>query len=54
MLAHFFLWHLKLRLGEKSSRADGVAAAEIIGRRLARAQRDNRRGPRLWGVGPMA
>src|SRR5215468_3549470 len=34
MLAHFFLWHLKLRLGEKSSRADGVAAAEIIGRRL--------------------
>ena len=37
MLAHFFLWHLKLRLGEKSSRADGVAAAEIIGRRLARA-----------------
>ena len=37
MLAHFFLWHLKLRLGEKSSRADGVAAAEIIGRRLALA-----------------
>jgi SRSO17 transposase len=41
MLAHFFLWHLKLRLGEKSSRADGVAAAEIIGRRLARAHRDD-------------
>ena len=41
MLAHFFLWHLKLRLGEKSARADGVAAAEIIGRRLARAHRDD-------------
>jgi SRSO17 transposase len=41
MLAHFFLWHLKLRLGEKSSRADGVAAAELIGRRLARAHRDD-------------
>jgi SRSO17 transposase len=41
MLAHFFLWHLKLRLGEKSSRADGVAAAEIIGRRLALAHRDD-------------
>jgi SRSO17 transposase len=40
MLAHFFLWHLKLRLGGKSSRADGIAAAEIIGRRLALAQRD--------------
>jgi SRSO17 transposase len=41
MLAHFFLWHLKLRLGKKSSRADGVAAAEIIGRRLALAHRDD-------------
>ena len=37
MLAHFFLWHIKVRLGEKSSRADGVAAAEIIGCRLALA-----------------
>jgi len=37
MLAHFFLWHLKLRLGKKSSRADGVAATEIIGGRLALA-----------------
>jgi SRSO17 transposase len=41
MLAHFFLWHLKLRLGEKSSRADGIAAAEIIGHRLALAYRDD-------------
>jgi SRSO17 transposase len=41
MLAHFFLWRVKLRLGKKSSRADGVAAAEIIGRRLALAHRDD-------------
>jgi SRSO17 transposase len=27
MLAHFFLWHLKLRLGKKSPGADGVPAA---------------------------
>jgi SRSO17 transposase len=41
MLAHFFLWRVKLRLGEKSARADGVAAAEVVGRRLALAQRDD-------------
>ena len=41
MLAHFFLWHLKRRLGEKSARAAGVAATEIIGRRLALAHRDD-------------
>lgn len=41
MLAHFFLWHLKIRLGKKSARADGIAAAEIIGRRLALAYRDD-------------
>jgi SRSO17 transposase len=32
MLAHFFLWHLKLKLGEKSPSADGVAAADVTGR----------------------
>jgi SRSO17 transposase len=37
MLAHFFLWHLKLRLGKKSSRTDGVAAADIIRSGLAPA-----------------
>src|SRR6201993_1468416 len=31
MLAHFFLWHLKLRLGKKSPRTDGVAAADVVG-----------------------
>ena len=37
MLAHFFLWHLKLRLGKKSSSVDGVAAPDLIGRGLAPA-----------------
>jgi len=40
MLAHFFLWHLKLRLGKKSSRADGVAGADAVGGRVAAADRD--------------
>jgi SRSO17 transposase len=31
MLAHFFLWHLKRRLGKKSPRADDVATAEVTG-----------------------
>jgi SRSO17 transposase len=31
MLAHFFLWHLKLHLGKKSAGPYGVAAADIIG-----------------------
>jgi len=37
MLAHFFLWHLKRRLGKKSSSVDGVAAPDIIGRDLTPA-----------------
>jgi hypothetical protein len=40
MLAHFFLWHLKLRLGKKSSCADGVAAADVVGRRVTAADSD--------------
>jgi hypothetical protein len=31
MLAHFFLWHLKLRLGEKSPSAHGGPAADDLG-----------------------
>jgi len=34
MLAHCFLWHLKLRLGKKSSSPHRVAAADDIGSRL--------------------
>jgi SRSO17 transposase len=29
MLAHFFLWHLKIRLGKKSTSAYGVTAEEV-------------------------
>src|SRR5437764_4708899 len=37
MLAHFFLWHLKLSLGKKSPGPHGVAAADVIGGRLTPA-----------------
>jgi SRSO17 transposase len=37
MLAHFFLWHLKLRLGEKSSRINGVASSAVTGSRVTHA-----------------
>jgi SRSO17 transposase len=37
MLAHCLLWHLKLRMGKKSARADGGATANDIGGRLAPA-----------------
>jgi SRSO17 transposase len=42
MLAHFFLWHLKLRLGKKSPRVDGVAAADVVGRSVTAADSDGR------------
>ena len=35
MLAHFFLWHLKGRLGEKSASADRVAAPPVLRSRVA-------------------
>jgi hypothetical protein len=31
MLAHFFLWHLKLTVGEKSSGSDSLTVADVIG-----------------------
>jgi SRSO17 transposase len=34
ILAHFFLWHLKLHLGKKSSGPHRVTAADVIGGRL--------------------
>ncbi len=37
MLAHFFLWRLKVRLGKKSTGAHGVAVADGIGSGLAPA-----------------
>jgi hypothetical protein len=52
MLAHFFLWHLKLHLGKKSPRAHGVAGAEIAGSRVTLA--DVQRGRRPHVRGPAA
>lgn len=37
MLAHFFLWHLKLRLGKKSARPHGLATPHDLGCRLTSA-----------------
>jgi SRSO17 transposase len=37
MLAHFFLWRLKLRLGKKSSGADGIPTTDHIGSGLTPA-----------------
>jgi SRSO17 transposase len=37
MLAHFFLWHLKLHWGEKSPSPHRVAAADVIGSGLTPA-----------------
>jgi len=37
MLAHFFLWHLQARLGEKSASPDGIAAPPVIRSRVAPA-----------------
>ena len=34
MLAHFFLWHVKIRLGEKSTSLDPVPDADAIGSSL--------------------
>jgi SRSO17 transposase len=37
MLAHFFLWHLKLHLGKKSSSPHRIAAADALGSRFTLA-----------------
>jgi SRSO17 transposase len=54
MLAHFFLWHLKCRLGKKSSSVDGLPAADVIGRGVAPAALDDCRGAGVGGVGAAA
>src|SRR3954451_8069449 len=41
MLAHFFLWHLKIRLGKKSSCPHRGPAPEITGGHLAPAHVDD-------------
>ena len=37
MLAHFFLWHLQLHVGEKSAGPHRVAGADTVGSRLTPA-----------------
>jgi SRSO17 transposase len=52
MLAHFFLWHLKMRLGKKSPSADGVATAHLVRGDPPLTHLHGARGPRVGGVGP--
>lgn len=54
MLAHFFLWHLKGRLGEKSASADRIAAPPVMRRRVTPACVYDGGEPRLCGLGPTA
>ena len=52
MMAHFFLWHLKIRLGKKSPSADGVATAYLVSGDPPLTHLHGSRGPRAGGVGP--
>jgi len=54
MLAHCFLWHLKLRLGKKSASPHGLAATDHLGSRLTPADLDDCRGPGVGRVGAEA
>ncbi len=52
MLAHFFLWHLQIRLGKNSPSADGITTAHLVGGDLAQTHVHGCGGPRTGGVGP--
>jgi SRSO17 transposase len=52
MLAHFFRWHLPIRLGKKSPSADGGTGADLAGSALALAHVHGGGCPRAGGVGP--
>jgi SRSO17 transposase len=54
MLAHFFLWHLKLRLGKKSASPDRLTAADRFGSRLTPADLYDCRGAGVDCVGAEA
>jgi SRSO17 transposase len=54
MLAHFFLWHLKLRLGKKSTSPHRIAAADPLGSRLTLADVYHSRDPGTRRVGAAA
>jgi SRSO17 transposase len=51
MLAHFFLWHLKIRLGKKSPGPDGLAGAETPGSGFTHTHVYGGHRPRSGGVG---
>jgi SRSO17 transposase len=50
MLAHFFLWHLKIRLGKKSTSAYGLASEKIVDVHLAPEKLHPRRGLRVGEI----
>ena len=52
MLAHFFLWHLQIRVGKKSPCTDGVATARLVRGDPPLTHLHGARGPRAGGVGP--
>jgi SRSO17 transposase len=54
MLAHFFLWHLKLHVGKKSSSPHRVTGADVIGGRLTPADLYDCRRARVRRVGAAA
>ena len=54
MLAHFFLWHVKRRLGKQSAGSYDVPIAGVIERGLTPTTPDDRRGPGVGGVGAAA
>jgi SRSO17 transposase len=54
MLAHCFLWHLKLRLGKKSSSPHCLPAADSLGSRLTPADIYDCRGTGVGRVGAEA
>jgi hypothetical protein len=47
MLAHFFLWHLKIHVGKKSPGAHGVPSAAAPGSGLTLADVEDCRRPRV-------
>ena len=54
MLAHFFLWRLKLRLGKKSTGTHGITVADVTGSGLAPAHVYDCRGSGVSRVGAKA
>jgi SRSO17 transposase len=54
MLAHFFLWHVKIRMGKKSSSAHGVAGPVAVGDGLTAQNLHVGRGLTIGAMDPAA